>query len=78
MINQNPTVSICCITYNHARFIAHAMESFIMQQTNFQFEIVVGNDCSTDGTLEVLEGFKKQYPGKITLVSTKKKHGPAS
>lgn len=76
MINQNPTVSICCITYNHARFIAHAMESFIMQQTNFQFEIVVGNDCSTDGTLEVLEGFKKQYPGKITLVSTKKNLGP--
>jgi len=40
MINQHPTVSICCITYNHVRFIAHAMEGFIMQQTNVKVNIL--------------------------------------
>ena len=75
MNKQNPMVSICCITYNHEKFIAHAIESFIMQQADFEFEIVVGNDCSTDGTSKVVESFLNKYPVKITLVSTKKNVG---
>lgn len=75
MISQRPMVSICCLTYNHERFIAHAIESFFMQQTNFQFEIVVGNDCSTDATLSILESFKKKYPDQIKLISSTKNRG---
>ncbi|WP_183564168.1 glycosyltransferase family 2 protein [Mucilaginibacter sp. SP1R1] len=75
MSNPELLVSVCCITYNHGRFIAQAMESFLMQETDFQFEIVIGNDSSTDETLEVLDPFLKKYPGKIKLISTEKNVG---
>ncbi|MCY7410439.1 MAG: glycosyltransferase [Chitinophagales bacterium] len=61
-------VSICCITYNHESFIAKALDSFLMQQTNFDFEIVVGEDCSTDNTRNILLDFKKKNPEKIKLI----------
>jgi glycosyltransferase involved in cell wall biosynthesis len=68
-------VSICCITYNQEHFIAQALEGFIMQQTNFEFEIVIGNDCSTDGTSGLLELFREKYPSKITVISNEKNMG---
>ena len=50
----HPYVSICCITYNHEEFISETVESFLTQQTNFPFEIVISEDCSTDRTREIL------------------------
>jgi glycosyltransferase involved in cell wall biosynthesis len=69
MMNNDLMVSVCCTTYNHKPFIAQTIESFLMQQTNFQFEIVVGDDCSTDGTSAVLETFREKYPTKIKVLS---------
>lgn len=63
-------VSICCITYNHEKFISQALNSFMLQQTNFKFEIIVGNDCSTDNTLEIVKLFSAKYPDKIKIVSS--------
>jgi len=74
-MNNDLMVSVCCTTYNHKQFIAQTIESFLMQQTNFQFEIVVGDDCSTDGTSAVLETFKKKYPTKIKVLSPPKNMG---
>jgi glycosyltransferase involved in cell wall biosynthesis len=62
------TLSIFCITYNHKEFIAQALESFLMQKTSFNYEIVVGDDCSTDGTRDILADFKNRFPDKITLL----------
>jgi glycosyltransferase involved in cell wall biosynthesis len=77
MINQDMImVSICCLTYNQERFVAQAIESFLMQETNFKVEIIVGNDCSTDGTASVVEAFIQKYPGRIRMVSTAKNMGP--
>jgi glycosyltransferase involved in cell wall biosynthesis len=50
-----PVVSICCITYNHERFIHEALDGFLMQETTFPVEIVIRDDASTDNTRRVIE-----------------------
>lgn len=49
-----PLVSVCMITYNHAPYIRQAVESVLMQKTDFPVELVIGDDASTDGTSEIL------------------------
>lgn len=61
-MSKSPLVSICCITYNHEKFIRDAIEGFLMQQTNFDFEIIVHDDASTDGTAEIIREYEKKYP----------------
>lgn len=58
-------VSISCITYNHEKYIADAIESFLMQQTNFKYEILIHDDASTDRTAEIIREYEKQYPDLI-------------
>jgi glycosyltransferase involved in cell wall biosynthesis len=65
---MKPTVSVCFITYNHERFVAQALEGVLMQKTNFDYEIVIGEDCSTDRTREIIKDFIKKYPEKIRLL----------
>jgi glycosyltransferase involved in cell wall biosynthesis len=76
MVKQDLMVSICCTTYNQEQFIAQTMESFLMQITNFKFEIVIGNDCSTDGTLEVLKKYIEKYPSIVKVITPEKNIGP--
>lgn len=61
-------LSICCITYNHEKFIAQALDGFLMQKTNFDYEIVIGEDCSKDKTLEIIKSYQQQYPDRIKLL----------
>lgn len=65
---ERPKLSICCITYNHEHFISQAIESFLMQETDFDFEIVVGEDCSKDTTRNILKQYQEKYPDKIRLL----------
>jgi glycosyltransferase involved in cell wall biosynthesis len=58
-------LSVCIITYNHERFLGEALDSALAQKTRFDFEIVVGEDCSTDGTRAVLEDYTRRYPNRI-------------
>jgi glycosyltransferase involved in cell wall biosynthesis len=58
-------LSVIMITYNHERFIAQALDSVLAQRANFDYEIVVGEDCSTDSTREILMDFHRRYPGRI-------------
>jgi glycosyltransferase involved in cell wall biosynthesis len=62
-----PLVSIWITAYNHEKFIAEAIEGVLMQQTNFAFEIVIGEDCSADRTREIVLTYKNKYPNKIRL-----------
>lgn len=59
---DNPLVSICCITYNHAPYIRQCLDGFLMQKTNFKYEIVIHDDCSTDGTTEIIKEYAFKYP----------------
>ena len=59
----NPVlVSISCATYNHAPFIRQCFEGFLMQKTNFSFEILIHDDASTDGTADIIREYEKNYP----------------
>lgn len=57
-----PLVSICCITYNHAPYIRQCLDGFLMQKTNFKYEIVIHDDCSIDGTTEIIKEYASKYP----------------
>lgn len=65
---ESPIVSVCCITYNHRNYISEALDSFLQQETNFPFEILVHDDASTDGTVSILQEYRQQYPGIIKLI----------
>src|SRR4026207_1049489 len=68
MPSSTPKVSVYLITFNQAQFIAKALESVLMQKTVFDYEIVVGDDCSTDGTIEILKSYQQRHPQKLKLV----------
>lgn len=68
-------VSVCMITYNHEKFITQAVESVMMQEADFDYELVIGEDCSTDRTREIVFELQKKYPDKIRLLLPEKNLG---
>ena len=58
-------VSICCITYNHEKYIRECLDSFLMQKTNFSYEILIHDDASTDHTADIIREYEKQYPDVV-------------
>ncbi len=63
-----PKVSVFMITYNHEKYISEAIEGILMQRTNFDYDIVIGEDCSTDNTRNIILDYQKKYPGKFKLL----------
>ena len=68
-------VSIAIVTYNHEAFIAKALDSVLMQRTNFEYEIVIGEDCSNDNTRDIVSAYKRRYPDIIQLFLNEKNLG---
>lgn len=62
------TVSIFMLTYNQEAFIAQTIESILSQITNFKFQLVIGEDFSTDKTREICQKYEMQNPDKIKLL----------
>lgn len=76
MSNENrPLVSVCTITYNHARFVEQAIKSVLAQECTFDIEYVIGDDCSTDGTRAIIEKYHQLYPQIIKPLYTDKNMG---
>jgi len=65
---QQPTVSVLCIAYNQVDLIGRCVDSLLAQVTSFDYEIVIRDDASTDGTQEVLRDLQRQYPKKLRLI----------
>lgn len=61
-MSRKPLVSICCTTYNHARYLRQTLDSFLGQKCDFPFEILVHDDVSTDGTIDILKEYAQKYP----------------
>lgn len=59
---MDPKVSIICIAYNHEKYIEKTLQSFIRQQTNFDYEILIHDDASTDKTVEIIKQYEQAYP----------------
>jgi glycosyltransferase involved in cell wall biosynthesis len=72
---SEPLVSVKMITYNHAPYIAQAIEGVLQQKTNFLFELVIGEDCSTDGTREIVFEYQKKYPDIIRVITSDRNIG---
>lgn len=62
-----PLISVSVATYNHEKFIGECLEGILMQTTTFEFEIVVGEDCSNDKTRAICIKYAEKYPNKIRL-----------
>lgn len=58
-------VSICCIAYNQKNYIKQCLDGILMQKTNFKFEVLIHDDCSTDGTTEIIKEYEQKYPDII-------------
>jgi len=65
---KNPVVSVHMMTYNHEPYIRQAIEGVMMQKTDFEFELVIGEDCSQDKTREICFEYQKKYPDKIRVL----------
>ena len=63
-------VSVCVTTYNHAPYLADALDAILAQRCDFGVEIILGEDCSSDNTLEICKQYLEQYPEKITLIAS--------
>lgn len=68
---RNVMVSIVCITYNQEKYIKEALESFLMQKTAYEYEILIHDDASTDGTAEIIRRYEMRYPDRIRTVIQK-------
>ena len=69
-------VSVCVVTYNQEKYIAECLQSLVDQETDFKFEIIVGEDCSTDKTREIVLEFQKKYPDIVKPLLHEKNVGP--
>lgn len=70
-----PMVSVFCLVYNHEKFIGEAIEGFLMQKTNFTNVLVIGEDCSKDGSRAVILEYAHKFPGKFKLILHEKNTG---
>lgn len=55
-------VSVCCLVYNHKKYLRKCLDGFVMQKTNFKFEVLIHDDSSTDGSADIIREYEKQYP----------------
>ena len=74
-MEQSKLVSILMPTYNHEKYISQAIESVLMQKTNFAWELLIHDDSSTDGTLRIAQRYAELHPQQIKLISETKNVG---
>lgn len=74
---DTPKVSVCVVTYNQEPYIRACLQSLVDQVTDFAFEVIVGDDCSTDGTPAIIYEFAQRYPQVIKPLMHKPNIGAA-
>ena len=55
-------VSICCLVYNHEKYLRQCLDGFVKQKTNFKFEALIHDDASTDNSQNIIREYEKKYP----------------
>lgn len=74
-MNTEPKVSVLMLAYNQERYVDEAIRSVMLQQTNFPFELIIGNDASTDATGAVCRAWQERYPQQIVLLDREQNLG---
>lgn len=64
-MNKEILVTVICLTYNHEKYIRECIDGFVMQKTNFAYEVIIHDDASTDNTAEIIKQYQQQYPDII-------------
>lgn len=67
LLPDKPMVTVCMATYNHENYIREALDGVLMQKVNFDYEVIIKEDFSTDKTREIVIEYQKKYPDKIRL-----------
>ena len=75
MNKKSIILSVCVRTHNQEKFIAEALDSVLMQRTDFDFEIIISDDASSDGTVNILQEYQNVHPDKIRLLLSEKNIG---
>ena len=75
---MKPTISVIVVTYNQEATIGRTLDSILMQQCHVPYEIVIGEDCSTDQTLAVCEQYAEKHPDKIRILKNTRNKGIAN
>lgn len=74
-MNAVPKVSVMMLTYNHEKYIAEAIRGVVLQKFSHPFELVIGDDCSTDNTLHICKEWQQRYPHIIKIIEREKNVG---
>ncbi len=74
---EQTLLSVCIITYNHENYIREAIEGVLMQIVDFEYEIIIADDFSTDNTRKVILEYVEKYPNLFTLIFQKRNVGAA-
>lgn len=75
MTGSLPLVSVLVITYNQEAYIAQTLDSVLGQKCDFQFEIIVGEDCSTDRTRDIVKEYERKHPGIVRMITGERNVG---
>lgn len=62
-------VSVLCTAYNHEKYISRCIDGFVNQKTNFKYEVIIHDDCSTDNTLQIIKKYAEKFPNIINVIS---------
>lgn len=74
-MNTDIMVSVVMQVYNHEEYIRQAIESVVSQKTDFKYELLIGEDKSTDGSLEIIREYEKKYPDIIRVFAREENIG---
>jgi glycosyltransferase involved in cell wall biosynthesis len=74
--SASPEVSVFIQTYQHVEYIRDAVDNVLSQRVPFELELVIADDCSTDGTREILREYRDRYPERIRLLLPERNLGP--
>lgn len=75
MNNKEIILSVCMVSYNQEAYIREALDSILMQRTNFEYEVIVSDDCSKDKTVQIIQEYIEKYHGKIRILTGDKNLG---
>jgi glycosyltransferase involved in cell wall biosynthesis len=70
MMSSDISISVLMITYNHAPYVRKAIEGVLAQRLDASFDLIIGEDCSTDRTREIIRSFQDRHPGTIRVITT--------
>ena len=74
-MNDEVLLSVCVITYNQEKFIRQTLDSILLQEHSFSYEILIGDDCSQDKTRNIISEYAEKYPEIIVPIFNQKNLG---